>query len=56
MEDQKALIDQQVAEIEEKTKQIAALEIKMKEEQKKMEKKMLTARRDEARKFTKKLE
>jgi DNA mismatch repair protein MutS2 len=56
MEDQKGLIDQQVAEIEEKKKEIAVLEIKMKEEQKKMEKKMPTARRNEARKFAKKLE
>jgi DNA mismatch repair protein MutS2 len=56
MEDQKALIDAQVAEIEQRKKDIAAVELKIKEERIKMEKKMLTARRDEARKFAKKLE
>ena len=56
LEDQKLLIDEQVSEIEERKKEIAMMEYKMKEKQIKMEKKMLTARRDEARKFAKKLE
>lgn len=56
LEDQKAVIDQQVTDIEEKKKEIAAMEFKMKENKIKLEKKMLTARRDEAKKFAKKLE
>ncbi|KAG7352474.1 Smr domain containing protein [Nitzschia inconspicua] len=56
MEDQKALIDQQVLEIEERKKEIAVIECKMREERNRLEKSMLTARRDEARKFAKKLE
>jgi DNA mismatch repair protein MutS2 len=56
MEDQKALIDQQVVEIQEKKKEIAKLETKMKQEQIRLEKLMLTARREEAQKFAKKLE
>jgi DNA mismatch repair protein MutS2 len=56
LEDQKALIDEQVAEIEERKREIAAMEVKMKEEQIRLEKKMLTARRDEANRFAKKLE
>mmetsp|Transcript_19145 Transcript_19145/g.47647 ORF Transcript_19145/g.47647 Transcript_19145/m.47647 type:complete len:1082 (-) Transcript_19145:220-3465(-) len=56
LEDQKLVIDEQVAEIEERKKEIAQMEYKMKENQVKMEKKMLTARRDEARKFAQKLE
>ncbi|KAL3920365.1 MAG: hypothetical protein SGILL_003300, partial [Bacillariaceae sp.] len=56
MEDQKSLIDEQVIQIEEKRREIAAMEMKMKEERLRLEKKMLTARRDEARKFAKKLE
>eukprot|EP00980_Cylindrotheca_fusiformis_P022860 scaffold9857_cov127-Cylindrotheca_fusiformis.AAC.6 len=56
LEDQKASIDEKDEELEEKKQQMARLEQKMKEEQIKLEKKMLTARRDEARKFAKKLE
>ncbi|KAL3924183.1 MAG: hypothetical protein SGILL_001203 [Bacillariaceae sp.] len=56
MEDQKAIIDEQVKEIEEKKREMAAMETKMKEERIRLENKMLTARRDEARKFAKKLE
>ncbi|MGK3754143.1 MAG: DNA mismatch repair protein MutS2 [Bacillariaceae sp.] len=56
LEDQKLLIDEQVVEIEERKKEIGAMEYKMKEKLIQMEKKMLTARRDEARKFAKKLE
>lgn len=56
LEDQKLLIDNQVSEIEKRKKEIAEMEYKMKENKIKLEKKMLTARRDEARKFAKKLE
>jgi DNA mismatch repair protein MutS2 len=56
LEDQKLVIDKQVSEIEERKKEIAEMEYKMKENKIKLEKKMLTARRDEARKFAKKLE
>jgi len=56
LEDQKLLVDEQVAEIEERKKEIAMMEYKMKEKEISFEKKMLTARRDEARKFAKKLE
>lgn len=56
LEDQKSVIDEQVAELEARKKEMASMEQKMKEEQKKLERKMLTARRDEAKKFAKKLE
>lgn len=56
LEDQRALVDQQALELEEKRKEVAALEFKIKEEQLRLEKKQLTARRDEAKKFAKKLE
>jgi len=56
LEEQKLLIDKQVSEIEERKKEIAEMEYKMKENKIKLEKKMLTARRDEARKFAKRLE
>ena len=56
LEDQRALVEQQSSDLEEKKKEIAALELKIKEEQIRLEKKQLTARRDEAKKFAKKLE
>ncbi|KAL3934314.1 MAG: hypothetical protein SGBAC_009943 [Bacillariaceae sp.] len=56
LEDQKALIDEKVDELEKKQNEMKVIEQKMKEKQEKLEKKMLTARRDEARKFAKKLE
>ena len=56
LEDQKIVIEQQLSDIEESKKEIAQMEYKMKENKIKLEKKMLTARRDEARKFAKKLE
>eukprot|EP00977_Amphora_coffeiformis_P022176 scaffold10570_cov176-Amphora_coffeaeformis.AAC.26 len=56
LEDQKALLDQQSADMEEKLKEIKRMEFAMKEEQLRVEKKQLTVRRDEARKFAKKLE
>lgn len=56
LEDQKALADLQAKEMEEKRKELAALEVKMKEEQIRLEKKQLVARRDEAKKFAQKLE
>jgi DNA mismatch repair protein MutS2 len=56
LEEQKNIVDQQVIEMEEKRKEMAKLAIEMKEQQIKLEKKQLTARRDEARKFAEKLE
>ena len=56
LEDQRAVVDQQAQELEDKKKEMAALELKIKEEQIRLEKKQLTARRDEAKKFAKKLE
>jgi DNA mismatch repair protein MutS2 len=56
LEDQKALIDEQVAEINERKQDIIAMEVQMKEERIRLEKKMLTARRDEAQRFAKILE
>ena len=56
LEDQRAIVDQQVQELEDKKKEMAAMELKIKEEQIRLEKKQLTARRDEAKKFAKKLE
>lgn len=56
LEDQKALVDQQAAELDEKKKEMARLEQQMKEEQIRLEKKQLIARREEARKFALKLE
>lgn len=56
LEDQKDLLDKQAAEMEEKMKEIKRMEFAIKEEQLRMEKKQLTVRREEARKFAKKLE
>jgi DNA mismatch repair protein MutS2 len=56
MEDQKALIDRRVEELENKQKEMASIEFKMKEEQLRLEKKQLSVRREEARKFAKMLE
>jgi DNA mismatch repair protein MutS2 len=56
LEDQRSLLDQKIHEIEEKKKEMAALEFQIKEEKIRLEKKQLTARRDEASKFAKKLE
>jgi DNA mismatch repair protein MutS2 len=56
LEDQKALVDQQVEELEIKRKEMAAMELKMKEEKIRLENKQLDARRVEARKFAKMLE
>ncbi|CAJ1957296.1 unnamed protein product [Cylindrotheca closterium] len=56
LEDQKALIDERVEELEQKQNEMKVMEQKMKEEQNKLERKMLTARRDEAKKFAKALE
>jgi DNA mismatch repair protein MutS2 len=56
LEEQKNIVDQQVIEMEEKRKEMAKMAIEMKEQQIKLEKKQLTARRDEARKFAEKLE
>jgi len=56
LEDQKNLVDQQVAELAEKKREMLMLELEMKKQQEKLEQKQLVARRDEARKFAKKLE
>lgn len=56
LEDQKALVEESMEELEEKKQEMAAMEQKMKEEQIRLERRMLTARRDEAKKFAKKLE
>mmetsp|Transcript_2727 Transcript_2727/g.3951 ORF Transcript_2727/g.3951 Transcript_2727/m.3951 type:complete len:369 (+) Transcript_2727:1-1107(+) len=56
LEDQKALADKALEELEEKKQQIEALEESLQAEKEKLEEKMLTARRDEAEKFAKKLE
>ena len=56
MEDQKALIDRQAAELAQKQDEMEALEVEMKQQQQRLEAKQLSARRDEARKFAKKLE
>ena len=56
MEEQKALVDRQAEEMERKRKEMAAMELKMKEEMIRLEKKQLDVRRQEARKFAKMLE
>jgi DNA mismatch repair protein MutS2 len=56
LEDQKAKVEDQIFELEAKKREIGALEITMKEEKIKLERKMLDARRVEAKKFAKKLE
>jgi len=56
MEDQKALVDQQAEQLEQKRQEMARMELKMKEETIRLEKKQLDARRQEARKFAKMLE
>mmetsp|Transcript_12092 Transcript_12092/g.25605 ORF Transcript_12092/g.25605 Transcript_12092/m.25605 type:complete len:628 (+) Transcript_12092:2-1885(+) len=56
MEDQKAIIDRNAKEIAQKQKEMEALQIEMQQQQQKLETKQLSARRDEARKFAKKLE
>ena len=56
LEDQKAVVEQQAQEMEDKKRELAALEVKMKEERIRLEKKQLGARREEAKKFAKKLE
>ena len=56
LEDQKALLDEQAIELEEKRKEIASMEFKIKEEKGRLEKKQLGARREEAKKFARKLE
>ena len=56
LEDQKSVVEDQIAELEVKKDEMAVLEEQMKEEQVKLERKMLVARRDEAKKFAIKLE
>jgi len=56
MEDQKTLIDHQVAELTTKRLELDALERTMLKQQEKLEREQINARRNEARKFAKKLE
>jgi len=56
LEDQKVGLDEQTIELEEQKKELGRMKFKLKEEQIRLENKVLTARRDEARKFAKKLE
>jgi DNA mismatch repair protein MutS2 len=56
LEDQKNLVDEQVAELERRKEEMALLEIQMQDERNRLEKQLLTARRDEARRFAKILE
>ncbi|KAL7581435.1 hypothetical protein ACA910_022016 [Epithemia clementina (nom. ined.)] len=56
LEDQKALLDAQIEEMEEKRREMAKMEFEIKERQVKLEKKQLNVRREEARKFAQKLE
>ncbi len=56
MEDQKALIDEQAAELKAKRKELDDLEQNMRKQQEKLERKQVNARREEARKFAAKLE
>ena len=56
MEDQKAVIDQQVVELEQKKLDMQNLVLEMKKQQQVLEAKQLSARRDEAKKFAKALE
>jgi DNA mismatch repair protein MutS2 len=56
LEDQKALVESQVAELERRKQEMAQMQLEMQEERNKLERQLLTARRDEARRFAKKLE
>jgi len=56
LEDQKVLVDAQVEELERKKREMERLEQHMKKQREKLEVKQLSARRDEAKKFAKKLE
>ena len=56
LEDQKVVLDSQLEEMEEKKLDMAKMEFELKERQMKLERKQLTVRREEARKFALKLE
>lgn len=56
LEDQKALADQKVEELERKQRELTAMEEELKAQQAKLEQKQLVARREEAKKFAAKLE
>jgi len=56
MEDQKALIDRQVAELSTKRTELDELETTVRKQREKLERTQVNARRDEARKFAQKLE
>ena len=56
LEDQKAIMDQKAIDLEEKRKEMASMKFKVKEETLRLEKKQLSARREEAKRFAQKLE
>ena len=56
LEDQKALVDQQVLELEEKQIQVAQMEQRLKDELARLEKAQLVARREEAKQFALRLQ
>jgi DNA mismatch repair protein MutS2 len=56
LENQKAVVDNQVLELQEKKLEMARLEQQLKEEMIRLEKKQLIARREEAKKFSKMLQ
>ena len=56
LEDQKNLVDEQLAELERRKEEMAQVELRVEEERSRLEKQLLTARRDEARRFAKALE
>lgn len=56
LEDQKGLVDQQAEELARKKREMDTLELDMKKQTELLEAKQLSARRDEAQKFAKKLE
>uniref|UniRef100_A0A7S2MBY2 Uncharacterized protein n=1 Tax=Helicotheca tamesis TaxID=374047 RepID=A0A7S2MBY2_9STRA len=56
LEEQKVVVDSQAEELKQKRKDMAKLELEMQTQREKLEAKQLSASRDEARKFAKKLE
>jgi dsDNA-specific endonuclease/ATPase MutS2 len=56
LEDRKALVDQQVGELEARRNEMATLEQQLRDEMARLEKKQLQVRREEARKFARMLE
>jgi DNA mismatch repair protein MutS2 len=56
LEEQKSLVDEQVLELQEKQREMKQLEFQLQEQRVKLEREQLTVRREEARKFARKLE